>query len=131
MAETTYAGKLGALARFIAALLANAAELTHLDGLRARIEAILAEAQGVAREQAALTARRQEASQRIRALLTEGDRLMTAASKILQEHYGLRSEKLAEFHLQPFRGRTRLGKARKSQSESSPIPSAVPAAEPQ
>ena len=124
MAESTYAGKLGALARFVAALLANAAELTHLDGIRVRIEAILAEAQGVAREQAALTARRQEASQRIRALLTEGDRLMTATGKVLQEYYGLRSEKLAEFHLQPFRGRTR-------KPQSPPEPAAVPAVEPQ
>lgn len=124
MAEATYAGKLGALARFIAALIANTAELPHLDGIRVRIEAILAEAQGVAREQAALTARRQEASQRIRTLLTEGDRLMTATGKVLQEFYGLRSEKLAEFHLQPFRGRTR-------KSQPPPEPVAVPAAEPQ
>ncbi len=80
-------------------------ELVHLDGIRVPIEAILAEAQGVTREQAVLTTSRQEASQRIRALLIEGDRLLTAASKILQEHYGLQSEKLAELHLQPFRQR--------------------------
>ncbi len=100
-----YTGKLGALARFIAALLANAANIPRLDGIRVRIEAILAEAQGVAREQAALVASKQEASKRLRVLLTEGERLATAAGKILQEHYGLRSEELAEFHLQPFRGR--------------------------
>ncbi len=97
------------------------------------MEATLSEAQGIAREQAALTARRQETSQRIRALLTEGDRLMTAATKVLQEFYGLRSEKLADFHVQPFRGRTRLGKGRKEKPEpaSGPTLAAVPAAEPQ
>ncbi len=42
MAEATYAGKLGALARFIAALIANASELVHLDGIRARIHEISA-----------------------------------------------------------------------------------------
>lgn len=107
MAEPTYAGKLGALARFIAALAANASDLPHLDGVRSRIEAILAEAQGVSRDQAALVASKQEASQRIRVLLTEGDRLMTGTGKLLKQHYGLSSEKLAEFHLQPFRGRNR------------------------
>ncbi len=124
MSERTYAGKLGALARFIAALLANAANIPHLDGIRVRIEAILAEAQGVAREQAALTASKQEASQRIRALLTEGERLATAAGKVLQEHYGLRSEKLAEFHLQPFRGR-------KAKTPPDPITPAALAINPQ
>ncbi len=124
MSERTYAGKLGALARFIAALLANAAELTHLEGLRVRIEAILAEAQGVVREHAALVASKQEASKRIRTLLTEGERLATAAGKILQQHYGLRSEKLAEFHLQPFRGR-------KAKTPPDPATPAVLAIDPQ
>ena len=122
MAESTYAGKVGALVRFIAALVANAAELPHLEGIRVRIEAILAEAQGVLREQAALVAGKQEASLRLKALLTEGDRLVTAATKVLQEHYGLRSEKLADFHLQPFRGRGRTGKARKPKAEPPPAP---------
>ncbi len=112
MAEHTYVGKLGVLARFIAALVASAANVLHLDGLRVRIETILAEAQGVAREQAALVASKQEASWRIRTLLTEGERLATAAGKILQKDYGLRSEKLAKFHLQPFRARNRPSKSR-------------------
>ncbi len=62
--------------------------------------------------------------------ITEGDRLMTAASKVLQEFYGLRSEKLAEFHLQPFRGRSRASKAKEPAPQPPPEP-ATAAVDPQ
>jgi len=32
---------------------------------------------------------------------------VTGTGKLLKQHYGLSSEKLAEFHLRPFRGRNR------------------------
>jgi len=50
--ETTYSGILGALARFLAALVANISELPHLEASRARFEEILGRAQGLARQQA-------------------------------------------------------------------------------
>jgi hypothetical protein len=100
---------LGELGQFIAALTANAADLPHLEGTRAKIETILAQAQEVTKRQAALVASKQDASKELRRLVTEGQRLATAARKLLQEQYGLRSEKLAEFGVQPFRGRTRRG----------------------
>jgi len=38
-------------------------------------------------------------------MLTEGGRLTALLRHALKQHYGIRSEKLAEFGLQPFRGR--------------------------
>jgi hypothetical protein len=38
-------------------------------------------------------------------VLTEGSRLTSLLRQALKEHYGIRSEKLDEFGLQPFRGR--------------------------
>jgi hypothetical protein len=48
--------------------------------------------------------------------LEAGRRLASGMPKLLQEHYGIRSEKLAELGLQPFRGR-------KPQTPKSPTPS--------
>lgn len=103
--ETTYAGVLGNLGRLTAALGANAADLTHLEGPRARLERILAEAQEIAKQQAALTASKQEASKRLKLLLGEGQRIASGLTKFIKEHYGIRAEKLAEFGMQPYRGR--------------------------
>ncbi|HEV8578990.1 MAG TPA: hypothetical protein VGX68_07880 [Thermoanaerobaculia bacterium] len=108
--ETTYAGILGELERLNASILANAAELTHLEGARARLEKLVAEAHEVNKRQAALTASKQEASKELSGLLNAAQRVATAIQKLLAEHYGPRSEKLAEFHLQPFRGRRRQSK---------------------
>ena len=121
--ETTYAGVLGQLTRFVASLAANAAELAHLEGPRARLAQLVTEAQEVARQHAALAASKQEATKRLVTLLVEAQRAATGIQKLLQEHYGLRSEKLTEFNLQPFRGR------RRSTESEVPFPS-PPAPEP-
>jgi hypothetical protein len=103
--ETTKAGKLGALLQFNAALAANAPDLPHIEGARVRLERALTEAQEISKQQAALAASKQEASKRLTTLLEEGVRLATAIRKLLGDNYGIRSEKLTEFGLQPFRGR--------------------------
>ncbi|HTG32479.1 MAG TPA: hypothetical protein VLB76_06070 [Thermoanaerobaculia bacterium] len=103
--DKTYSGMIGDLGRLTAALAANATELTHLDGIRVRLEKILADAQEAAKQQAALIASKQEVTKRLKTLITDGQRVATGVDKFLKEHYGLRAEKLAEFGLQPFRGR--------------------------
>jgi hypothetical protein len=123
--ETTYSGVIGELGRFSSALNANAADLAHMEGVRLHLEKIVTDIEGIARQQAAFTASKQEASQRLQKLLVEGRRVTSGMTKFLQEHYGTRSEKLAEFGLQPFRGR-------KPRTPKSPPPSepAVPAPTP-
>ena len=63
--ETTYKGTMGDLERLIAALVANAAELGHLDGARLRMEELLETVRETAQEQAELVAAKQEASRRL------------------------------------------------------------------
>jgi hypothetical protein len=108
--ETTYAGILGDLQRFTAALAANRKELVHLEGSIARLETLLGQAQQAVMQQKALAASKQETSRQIKAALIEGRRLATGLGSLLKEFYGTRSEKLAEFGLQPFRGRKRKEK---------------------
>ena len=108
--ENTNAGMLGQLVRFSAALAANSAELAHIEGMRVRFEKLVSEAQVIAQQQAALVASKQDASKRLQNLLSEGLRAATGIERILQEFYGTRAEKMAEFGLQPFRGRPRRSK---------------------
>jgi len=110
------------LGRLSAALGANAADLAHLDGARLRLAKIVGDVEGIAQQQAALTASKQDASKKLRDLLVEGQRLASGMNKFLQEHYGNRSEKLAEFGLQPFRGR----KARTPKTPTTPEPPTTP-----
>ena len=105
--ENTNAGMLGQLLRFSAALAANSGELEHLEGMRQRLQSLVDEAQEIAQEQAALAASKQAASRRLQDRLSDGLRVVTGLERLLLEFYGLGSEKLVEFGIQPFRGRRR------------------------
>lgn len=107
MKETTYAGMLGSWQRWIKALLANVPDLGHLEVLRAQLDELAAQGQELIRSQSELTAAKQEASQKLRVVMVEGQRLMTILKLAVKQHYGIDSEKLAEFGVQPFRGRRR------------------------
>jgi UDP-N-acetylmuramyl tripeptide synthase len=120
--ETTYSGVIGELTRIATALEANAADLTHLEGPRVRLGNILGSAKEVAQQQASLKASKQESSKHLKELIVEGRRVATGIVRFLQQHYGNRSEKLAEFGLQPFRGR----KPRTAKTPSPTVPPTTP-----
>jgi hypothetical protein len=124
--ETTYSGVIGELTRFSAAMAANAAELPHLEGPRIRLDTILGNAQQTARQQAALTADKQETSKRLKSLVVEGQRVASGIRRLLKENYGNRSEKLAEFGVQPFRGRTLKAKTGTPSPTPTPVPTPTP-----
>jgi hypothetical protein len=123
--ETTYSGVMGGLGRFSAALTANAADLAHLEGARLHLAKIVTDIEGITQQQAAFTASKQEASKQVRKLMVEGQRVASGMTKFLQEHYGTRSEKLAEFGLQPFRGR-KPRTAKTPEPPPTPTPTPVP-----
>ena len=52
-----------------------------------------------------MIARSQELTPRLQAAMSDGERLATVLRLSVKAHYGIRSEKLTEFGLQPFRGR--------------------------
>jgi hypothetical protein len=124
--ETTNAGKLGKLQRLSSALAANGGEIPHLEASRAMFDALLAKAQDAAKQQAAFTASKQEASKQLKTLLTEGERMANVLQLSVKQFFGIRSEKLAEFGLQPFRGRTKAKPAPET-PEPVPPPAVTPA----
>jgi hypothetical protein len=121
--ESTQRGKIEEWERLIQRVTANAQELTHLEIPRTRLEAMLAEARVVVAQQAVHTAGKQEASAKLKELQAEGERLATMIRGGIRQQYGIRSEKLSEFDLKPFRGRKKSGlgvKPRKSRQAPSP-----------
>lgn len=119
---TTYSGMVGDLQKLLTALAANAEELPELEATRQRLEDLLEQAMAASREQAAWMARKQEASQQLKTVLREGHRLGHAVRLLLKSRYGIRSEKLAEFGMQPFRGRPRKAASELPEPPASPQP---------
>jgi hypothetical protein len=120
--ETTVAGKLGKLGglqRLRDALNTNSESLKHLEGSLTQYDGMVAKAQELSNRQGALTAEKQETTKQFRETLNEAQRLGTVLRLAVKQHFGIRSEKLAEFNLQPFRGR----------KASAPLP--LPPADPQ
>ena len=103
--ETKYTGIVGDLQRLSGTMEANREELPHMEPFRLKLGGILTSVLEVSQEQAALKVRKQETSKRLRNLLTEGQRLANVVRTAVKEHYGVREEKVAEFGVQPFRGR--------------------------
>lgn len=104
---TTYGDVFREWRDLLAAIAENAGDLQDLEARRAKLEAILDEAFEISTRQAAYAASRQEASRRLEALVTAGQKVATFLRVGVREHYGNRSEKLAEFRMQPLRGRPR------------------------
>ncbi|HEX4962242.1 MAG TPA: hypothetical protein VF173_15510 [Thermoanaerobaculia bacterium] len=105
--ETTKAGKQGSWRQLLTTLAANATELAHLEPLRVLLAAQLDRAVEFNAQQAGLTASKQESSKKLQEVMVEGQRLATLIRSAIKQHYGIRAEKVAEFGVQPFRGKSR------------------------
>ena len=127
--ETKYTGILGDLQKLSVTMDANKEELPQMEPFRLKLGGILASALEVSQEQAALKVRKQETSKQLRTLLTEGQRLANVVRTAVKEHYGIREEKVAEFGVQPFRGRKRTPKATPAPTPA-PAPTPGPASAP-
>jgi hypothetical protein len=123
--ETTYSGILGEWQRLLDALSANSTDLPHLEMARSLFVDHLSQTQTLLRRQAAQVAEKQQSSQDLRAMLSDGQRMATMLRQGIRQHFGIRSEKMAEFGLSPFRGKT--GK-KKPEPPTSPPPSTEAAA---
>ena len=107
--EKTYAGMLGVWQKFLAVVAANPV-LAPLEPWRNKLASLLALGVELSQQQAAMAASKQEKSKQLQAILGEGNRLMTGMRKMIADQYGVDAEKLTEFGIQPYRGRTRKAK---------------------
>lgn len=119
----TYADIVAEWERLAVSMATNAGELPQLEPYRLKLQTLLEEARDLARQQAALTASRQDVTKRLQTSLTQGKRLATLVRIGVREHYGIDSEKLVEFGVPPFRGRNRTKKEVPAPTTPNPTPS--------
>ena len=122
--ETRNAGIMGALQRLSVTMEANKEELPNLEPFRLKLTGIVIQIFDIAKQQAAHKAGKQESAKLLRKLLTEGNRVADLVRTGVRDHFGPDAEKVAEFGVQPFRGKARKAK--------SPVPEtpAAPASHP-
>jgi hypothetical protein len=127
--ETTYKGILGDWEQLHQILVENSAELPHLEASRLKLEELLKQGLEIAAKQSMLRAEKQDASQRMKALIVSGQRLTNVLRLSVREHLGIRSEKLVAYGMKPFRGRkpSEESKRPKPQPEQPASPPAQPA----
>jgi hypothetical protein len=105
MATITQNETLGDLERLKSALTANAGDFEHMLGALTEFQTLVAQAQDAATQQALLTTAKQEATRRFQALLKAGRAQSVMLRGAARVRYGRGSDKLAQFGVQPFRGR--------------------------
>ena len=122
--QTRQAGQFGDWQQLNTSVAASSSELPHLEATRQIFAGALTKLEAIFAEQAAMTARKQELAKQLRDLLPEVQRLSTVLRKAVAVHYGPRSEKLSEFRIQPFRGRTPKAKSEEPELPEAPNPPA-------
>ena len=118
--ETTKLGKLGSLQTFRDALNANKEALPHLEVSLTQYDGMVTKALDLTGRRSALTAEKQGVSKELGETLIEAERLSTVLRLAVKQHFGIRAEKLAEFNLQPFRGRKRTAPVEPIPQEKKP-----------
>ncbi len=96
---------LGDLQRLSAALAANESDFEHMLGAVTEFQALVSDAQDAATQQALLITAKMEATRRFQALLKSGNAQAVLLRNAARVRYGRGSDRLAQFGVQPFRGR--------------------------
>jgi len=105
--KTRYADHIKEWEDLTVSLAPSATEAPQVEIQRAALQKMLDQAKDLTSQQALFQAQKQEASKQLVAVLVEGKRLASVLRATVKQHYGIRSEKLAQFGMQPFRGRTK------------------------
>lgn len=111
--ETTQAGLLGDWQKLLKSFEENPDDLSYLEVPRVKLAGLVTRAIEINHQQAAMAASKQVASKELQAIFAEGRRLATSLRRMVQDRYGIGSEKLTEFGMLPFRGRPFIPRKRK------------------
>ena len=87
---------------------ANALEVPQAELTRIALEKVIVEVDKILIDQDAFQASKQLASQRLKVLVSKGNKLNTVLATIFKEHYGNGSDKLVEFGIKPLRTRPKV-----------------------
>jgi hypothetical protein len=84
---------------------ANAADLPELEPTRLKLAGVIVEVDKILVDQDSFQASKQLATQRLKTLIDNGNKLTNVLKAMVKQHYGSGSDKLVEFGIQPFRTR--------------------------
>lgn len=102
---------------------ANAADLAQLEANRSRLAAALEGAREASIRQAASKAQCQQATRDLEGFLKDLKEQITRMRNGVRNQYGLKSEKLVEFNLQP---RRKPQRSKEKEPEPAPTPTPAP-----
>lgn len=125
--EPKYGATLNGWERLLASMEANPDDFKTLEDYRAKLKSMLDTARQASAQQAAMDAAKQEATKNLQSLLAEGRKLASFLRGGVKQRYGNRSEKLVEFGLAPFRGKTKSKSDQKPPATPPPSPTPHPA----
>src|SRR4051812_21984635 len=103
--ETKSTAILGDLQGLSATMELNKDQLPDLEPFRLQLAGIVTQLVDTTTQQVAMKASKQEFARRHRRLLIDGQAMAHLIRTAVKKHFGPRAEKVAEFGLQPFRGR--------------------------
>jgi hypothetical protein len=124
--EPKYGTTLNGWQRLLTSMEANAQDFSQLEAYRTQMQTMLDAARLAAKEQTAMAAAKQDATQRLNDLLVEGRKLATFLRGGVKQRYGDKSEKLVEFDLAPARPKAKTPEPAKPPAPVPP-PSTHPA----
>jgi hypothetical protein len=107
-------------------LTANQDQVEHLERHRIQLEEKTVQFKALSTQFNALTTSKQEVNKEMRTLFREVETLVAYLRTAVRQHYGKDSEKLIEFGLQPFRGRTPSPKAPLPEAPKPSDPTSAP-----
>lgn len=110
MPRNTFPGTMGEWENLAVTVEVNAGELAYLAEPRTQLVFNMEGAKAASIRQAAFKAQFQQATRDLEVFLRTGGDFATRIRNGIRTQYGMKSEKLAEFGLQPFRKRSRTKK---------------------
>lgn len=120
--KRTYAEDAKGWEGMLRALVANLVQLPQLEGARTKLEGLLERFRDLGVQQAVHQATKQEMSRQLQEVVRDARKTATMIRAVLREHYGIDSEKLVEFGVQPFRARVRKATVKPPAEEPAPVP---------
>jgi hypothetical protein len=122
MPRDSFNALMGVGDHLVVTIQANSADLAHLEDTRLQLAASMEVAKTVSVRQDAAKALVQQATRDLEKAMSDTQELVTRLRNGIRTKYGLRSEKMTEFGMQP-----RRTPVRKAKEKPAPVPQPAPA----
>ena len=122
MPKTSFANLMGTGEHLLVTVQANSADLAQLEETRSQLSTTMGVAKAASVRQDTARALFQQSTRDLKKAMADTRELVTRLRNGVRTKYGLRSEKLAEFGMQP-----RRAPVRKAKEKPAPVPQPAPA----